>query len=585
VLQLRQMLRILPCRANDQRMKLSEKDIRALNGVSYVSAGFTLMIALTMLFGLIQLKVVKPLDSPSLLQLKEQYDKNPDSRQKAEEVRAMDLMARRAYFSSRWQVETGSYLLLAGVIIFVISRRLIAGTEKPVPAFAVSKPDSSLQKKRNRKYMTLAASLITVAALVSSFILRSELPAPGENLATGSTETKPAVQTSSAAATTDLSAVNYPFFRGEGSRGIAGGNGYPTDWDGSQGKNIKWKIPVPGEGKNSPVIWGDKLFMTGVKGTNLELYCLDKKKGELLWTGSASGFPGASTAFPESDREAGMAVPTAAVNGKYVCAIFGNGNIACFDLEGKRIWAKNLGIPKNTYGFAASLLIADNTLLVMYDTDAKVSVKGFDLTNGDEKWETKRPGRPVWSSPVLATFDGKQQVIISGNPNVSAYDPSNGEELWSLPGVTGDVAPSPAFNSKMVYVVTDYSKLSAIKPGKAGSEVWSDNAYTPDVSSPVADEELLFLTTGNGDAACYNAVKGDTLWTHIFNNPYYSSPVIADKKVWMLDRTGIMHIIEESGSFKLIGESPLGEGTDSTPAFSEGMIFIRGLNNLYCISK
>jgi outer membrane protein assembly factor BamB len=201
------------------------------------------------------------------------------------------------------------------------------------------------------------------------------------------------------------------------------------------------------------------------------------------------------------------------------------------------------------------------------------------------KWETPRTGRPVWSSPVLGVFEGKTEVLINGNPNVSAFDAATGAEMWSLPGVSGDVAPSLAVNSTLVFAVTDYSILVALKPGKGGSKLWADNAYTPDVSSPVANDKYLFLTTGNGDAACYNAEKGDTAWTHIFNDPFYASPIICDGKVWMLDRKGIMHIAEAGSKFKLIAESLLGEVSDSSPAFSDGRIYIRGKNNLYCISK
>ena len=563
-------------------MKLSEKDIKIINGISQVSALFTLMVAITMVFGLVQLKIVKPLDSPVLLSVKEQYDKDPSNREKAEQVRAMDLMARRAYFSSRWQVETGSYLLLAGAAIFILTRRIISGSGKPDPAFPGQKPDISFQKRKSRRYLIIGASLITATAIISSFILRTSLPSGGQKPVSSTaikdkkSETRPLPSPGG---------TNYPFFRGEGSRGLAGGTGYPVEWNGSEGKNIKWKIPVPGKGKNSPVIWGDKLFVTGIRENNLEVYCIDKVKGDILWTGSASDFAGASTEIPESDAEAGMAVPTAAVNGEFVCAVFGNGNLVCFDLNGNRKWGKNIGVPKSTYGYAASLLIYGKILIIQYDSDARIALKGFDLATGDQKWETMRQGRPVWSSPVFGVFEGNTQVIINGNPNVSAYNPVTGEELWSQPGVTGDVAPSPAVNSKMVYAVTDYAQLIALKPGKTGSKVWVDNMYTPDVSSPVADEQFLFLTTGNGDAACYNAEKGDTLWTHIFNNPFYSSPMICDGKLWMLDRKGIMYVADATGKFKLLAESQIGENTDCTPSFSDGKIYIRGKINLFCISK
>src|SRR5664280_1525410 len=294
-------------------MKLSDKDIKILSGVSQVAAVFTLIVAVTMILGLIQLKVVKPLDSPSLALIKEQYDRDPSDKNIAEEVRAMDLMARRAYFSSRWQVETGSYLLIAGALIFVLTRRLIAGSDKPEPTFSSEKPNIVSQKKKYRVYLILAAAFITVVAIISSFVLRSSLPETGVKVAVAAQNTRDVQNIGTAATLTG--STNYPFFRGEGSRGIAGGIGYPVEWNGNDGKNIKWKIPVPGHGKNSPVIWGNKLFLTGIRAGTLEVYCIDKIKGEILWTASASDFPGASKEIPESDPEAGMAVPTAAVNG------------------------------------------------------------------------------------------------------------------------------------------------------------------------------------------------------------------------------------------------------------------------------
>jgi outer membrane protein assembly factor BamB len=136
----------------------------------------------------------------------------------------------------------------------------------------------------------------------------------------------------------------------------------------------------------------------------------------------------------------------------------------------------------------------------------------------------------------------------------------------------------------MVYTALDYYKIIALIPGKNGSTAWEDNTFTPDVSSPVANDSYLFITTGNGDAACYNAETGDTLWSHFFENPFYSSPIICDNKVWMLDRSGIMHVVEAGNKFKLISTSPLGENTDCTPAFSEKRIYLRGRENLYCIA-
>ena len=562
-------------------MKLSEKEISFLKGLSQVAGIFTVIIALTMIFSLIQLKTINPLDNPALLSVKEQYDREPDNADKAEQVRAMDLMARKAYFSTRRQVETGSYILLAGAIVFIFCQRLITGNEKLVPVLTEEKPDMSGQKSRNRNYLLLSASLISVGAVIASFILRSDLP----DLSKGGIGKNSTEKTSSKKGSFKPDKTNFPFFRGQDGHGIAGGSGYPTEWDGESGKNIKWKTKIPKNGKSSPVIWDDRIFVTGAEGTSCEVFCIDKDSGEILWTAPASGIPGEPTELPEMDQDGGLAVSTVATNGKAVAAIFANGNLVCLDLKGKQKWAKNLVLPKNSYGYASSLIMYKTTLLIQYESMKKVSLMGIDIESGDLKWETIRKGRPAWSSPVLAYFNGKPQVIINGNPNVIAYAPATGTELWTVECLTGDVGPSVAVNSTMTYAVTDYAKLAAIRSGTGASIIWEDNAYTPDVSSPVATDEFLFLSTGNGDVACYDAMKGDTLWTRYFNEPFYSSPIIADEMVFFLDRSGTMHIVKAAGAYQLVAQSMLGESADCTPAFSDKNIFIRGRDNLYCISK
>jgi len=562
------------------KIKYSEKDINILKIVSQISGGFALIVAMTMILSLVQLKIVNPLDNPVLLSVKEQYDKDPSNSVKAEQVRAMDLMARKAYFSSRWQVETGSYLLIAGVIVFILCQRIISENEKLTPVVTDTKPDSTLRRNKNRKYLLAAVTSIFVIAIVSSFFLRASLPD-----ISGKSPGSSKIDKSKREAAAEPDKTNWPFFRGQDSRGIAGGKDYPAEWDGTAGKNIEWKIEIPKKGKSSPVIWGDKIYITGAQDKTCEVYCIDKKSGKILWTGSASDIPGEPAVLPKVDADAGIAVSTVATNGKDVCAVFSNGNLVCFDPEGKKKWAKNIGVPESSYGYSSSLLIYKDLLLLQFDSSTKISLMGIDLQTGDQKWETIRQGRPVWSSPVMAFFEGKPELIINGNPVVSSYDPIDGKEIWKMECMSGDVAPSVAVNSTMAYAVSDYAKLVAIKPGTGASAVWEDNAYTPDVSSPVANDNYLFVSTGNGDVACYNAAKGDTLWTHYFQDPFYASPIIADDKVYLLDRTGIMHIVKAGSAYSLIAESPLGEAADCTPAFSDKKIYIRAKKNLYCISK
>jgi outer membrane protein assembly factor BamB len=562
------------------KLNLTDKDISVLKVVSQISGGFSLIVAFTMLFSLIQLKTINPLDNPALLSVKEQFDKDPANASKAEQVRAMDLMARRAYFSSRRQVETGSYLLLAGTLIFILCQRMIADNQKISPAQPGAKLDLLKNQEKNRKYLIAAASVIVIAAVASSFLLRGDLPdISGQSGVSSSGEEK------SSAKAPEPDKTNYPFFRGQDSRGIAGGAGFSTQWNGVEGKNIDWKILIPKPGKSSPVIWGDKIFLTGAQDRECEVYCINKKTGKIIWTGSASNISGEPEKVPDMDQEAGLAVSTVATDGKVVCAVFANGNLICFDLDGKKKWSKNIGVPESSYGYTSSLIIYNDLLLVQFDSKTKISLMGFNIESGDLKWETLRKGRSVWSSPVLAYFKGKPQLIINGNPNVTGYDPVSGQELWAVECMSGDVAPSVAVNSTMVYAVTDYAKLVAIKPGTAATIVWEDNTFTPDVSSPVANDKFLFVSTGNGDVACYNAEKGDTLWTHYFQDQFYASPVIAEDMVYLLDRSGVMHIVKADSKFQLVSEAPLGEMADCTPAFSDKRIYIRAKNNLYCISR
>ncbi|MBN2864067.1 MAG: PQQ-binding-like beta-propeller repeat protein [Bacteroidales bacterium] len=567
-------------------MKLSGKDIELLKGISQIAGIFTLIVALTMIFSFVQLKTIDPLDNPALVSLKDQYDNDQENADKAEQVRAMDLMARKAYFASRRQVETGSYLLLAGAVIFIICQQLISGNEKVIPSVPGSKQDQNERRKNKREYLLISVSALTIIAIVLSFLLRNDLPdlisGPGKlsNKADKPEKTEKAVLADSFRP----GEVNYPFFRGEDGRGIAGGSGYLTDWNGEDGTNIKWKIPVPGNGKSSPVIWGDKIFITGAEDKSAEVYCIDKNTGELIWRASASGIPGEPSELPEMNPDAGLAVSTVAVNEGSVCAIFANGNLICLDHDGNQKWSENIGTPENIYGYSSSLIIFNDILIVPFDSNEKISLMGFDIESGELNWETIRRGRPAWSSPVIGNFNGESQVIINGNPEVTAFDPSTGKELWAVDCMSGDVAPSVAVNSSTVYAVTDYAKLVAIKPGQNASIIWEDNMFTPDVSSPVANEEFVFVPTGYGEVACYNATSGDTVWTHYLIEPLYASPIIADEKVYFLDRSGTMHIISTTEEFNLVAKSSLGENVDCTPAFSEGKIYIRGKNNLYCIS-
>lgn len=274
--------------------KLDEKDAKILRGISFGAAIFTLIVALTMLLGIIQLKAMDPLDNPAIVSVKEEFDRDHENAVKAEQVRALDLMARKAYFSSRRQVETGSWLLLAGALVFVVCQRLIAGAARDLPSPPGEKQDQSTVNIKYARYLAGTVAVLTLAAIVSSFVLRSNLPdLSGKALARSEKKEKAKDKKEEAAIASAESfnpdPVNFPFFRGQDGRGIAGGSDYPVEWNAEEGRNIKWKTAVPMNGKSSPVIWGDKLIITGAEGNQCEVYCIDKNTGAILWTAPASG--------------------------------------------------------------------------------------------------------------------------------------------------------------------------------------------------------------------------------------------------------------------------------------------------------
>jgi outer membrane protein assembly factor BamB len=253
-------------------------------------------------------------------------------------------------------------------------------------------------------------------------------------------------------------------------------------------------------------------------------------------------------------------------------------------MNGKRIWAKSLGLPKNHYGHSSSLINYGDILIVQYDRNDKSTIMAFDFATGNMKWETVRGAKISWASPVIATFNGVPQVILNADPFVAAYDPASGKEIWRVKSMSAEIGPSVAVNDKMVFAANEFAKLIAIKVTNEPVIAWEDNQFLPEVSSPVATNDLLFVATTYGAVACYNAMTGEVIWDHEFEYGFYSSPILNGNLVYLLDTSGVMHIFGAEKEFKSVSESPLGEKTVSTPAFSEGKIFIRGNENLYCIA-
>ena len=377
---------------------------------------------------------------------------------------------------------------------------------------------------------------------------------------------------------------NYNSFRGPLGQGVSYQTNIPTKWDDESGENICWKSPVPKNGLNSPIIWDDKIFLAGSDEKAEEIYCYNRVDGKLLWTGKASNVPGSPSSPPRVSFDTGLSAPTMTTDGKRVFAIFATGDVIAFDMNGKQVWAKNMGVPDNHYGHSSSLLTWANKLLIQYDTNKGGKVIALDVATGNKVWETVRKSKISWASPVLAEVDGKYQVVLTSDPIVAGYDVESGKELWSVECMMGEVGPSVAYSDGIVVAANEYARMVAIDI-RTQETLWENDEYLPEASSPLAHNGLVIIATSYGVIACYDLKTGEEYWEDDVGTTLYSSPIYAEGKLFLMDNEGVMRIYEFGKEKKLISENRLSETAGTSPAFADGHIYIRGEKNLFCIGK
>jgi outer membrane protein assembly factor BamB len=646
--QLRQVLQILPGNGNQirkiynpVRFEMDIKDkIRIARQTALVSGAFCLVISVLLLLHYGRMQASDPLDSIVLESLVERLSMEPNNQQLINEIREFDLLARKAYFTGIWQVRTGSYLLLFLSIALVVSLRiyhsLLSRIERPDQE---EEQDEIIARSLSQKWIMGGTAVVILLALAAAFTMPDplgdylgavqpgeqaepgirqititdsapEAPIPGtavdnevdspsgENDDAMPAIPPPAPATASPAEAgrpeTRVAALAFPdentirqnhnSFRGPWGQGVIYHKNVPSEWDGPSGKNILWKTRVPLHAFSSPVIWGDRLFLTGADEKQRKVFCFNRHDGRLLWEASASNIPGSPATLPRTTDDTGLGAPTVVTNGTGVYAIFGTGDLLALDMEGKRLWARNLGVPDNHYGHSSSLLTLNEKLFIQYDTRNGGRVICLDVTTGESIWDITRASQISWASPMLARVGDKYQLVVKGNPIVSGYDTETGRELWSVTAMGGEVGPSPAFGGGLVYAANEYAKMVAINPVN-GSVVWEDNYYLPEVASPVYVDGYLFIATTYAVFACFDAKTGQFLWEYDSRDIFYSSPMVANGHVYATDTGGTTYIFRPGKEPHLVAENRLGEEVYTIPAFADGRIYIRGEQYLYGIGN
>jgi len=535
-----------------------------------------------------------------LKQSNEVYSDNP---QLQEQIRELDLLARKAYFINLNRLKTGVAILLGMIVVFVISLRIYFAESKNIPNKEIDSIDDWAIQSKTRKYMVWIAGGLalggTVFALLTSPHLKKENNKVGAStevdfvdeieqnlqLTEGAEtvqheETEPLV-----ASTTEISKITHNAFRGNNSLGLSSAKNIPTSWNLQSGKNILWKVPVPRKGFNSPVINGNKVFFSGADEKIRELFCYELSSGKQLWRLEAKNIPGSPSQAPKTTDDTGLAASTVTTNGKVVCAIFGTGDLLCADMDGKQLWAKNIGVPDNPYGYASSLLIYENLLIIQYDNHNSPRVIALDLTTGNERWSKPRPEKnPSWSSPVLAMVNNHPQLILIGNPGVTAYNPNTGEPYWRVETMSGEPAPSAAYANGIAFVATEYATMTAINAAD-GSVLWKNDEILPEIASPVATKDFVFIATNYGVVASFDPQTGEVIKSMELSADFHASPIIVEGKIYLICTKGKVYIFSAKGDFTLINSFETSEKTFATPAFTDGKIVVRTDKSVYCVEK
>lgn len=287
--------------------------------------------------------------------------------------------------------------------------------------------------------------------------------------------------------------------------------------------------------------------------------------------------------MPKTTEDTGLAASTVVTNGKQVCAIFATGDLLCADTDGKQLWAKNLGVPDNHYGYASSLLIHGNLLIIQYDNANSPKVLALDIATGAERWSRSRTEKVTWSSPIIAHVNNQSQLVLMGNPAITAYNPSNGEQLWRVECLTGEVGASACSAAGIIYGASEYSKLVAIN-GTDGSVLWKSDEFLPEVASPVATKDHVYIATSYGIVAAFDSQSGEMTTYRELNAEFYSSPMLVEGKIYLFSNDGKMHIFSANGDLPLLSSFETGERTFATPAFTDGKMVVRTEQSIYCVA-
>ena len=336
------------------------------------------------------------------------------------------------------------------------------------------------------------------------------------------------------------------------------------------------------------MVWDNAVFVTGADKTQSCVFRFDADTGALQWTATIKLPGGARPSTPQIGEDTSLAAPTPVTDGRRIYAMFPTGEIAAFDFAGRQVWARNIGPLDNSYGYAASLAIYQDRLLIQIDRgqpeDGKSRLLALDTLTGRQRWEVRREVAGSWSSPVVFDIDGQPQLITCANPFVISYNPIDGKELWRSKCLDSDVAPSPIMADNMIVAVAPNTAIIGLRSG-AAAITWQSEEGVPDAVSPVSDGQRVYCVSGGGLLTCYALQTGKVIWTHDLEDSFYASPTLAGNALILVSRKGISWVLEPGDAYKELGRGALGEECCASPVPLGQRLLLRGKNNLFCIES
>jgi outer membrane protein assembly factor BamB len=422
-----------------------------------------------------------------------------------------------------------------------------------------------------------------------------------------------------------VSAQNWPQFRGPGATGVVEGQTAAVNWDADKAVNTRWKTAIPGLAHSSPVVWGDKIFIStavtsGAKDETRygaygdvdpvenepkhtwKVYALDKNTGKILWERVAyEGLPKVKR-HPKSTH----ADSTPATDGKHLVVLFGSNGLYTYDLDGKLLWKQDLGVLDSGWFYDAdyqwehgsSPVIYKDLVIVQADVQKDSFIAAYSLKNGKLVWKTQRDEISSWGTPTVYEGKTRAEIITNGSKAIRGYDPATGKELWRLTPNSEVTTPTPFVAHDLIYVTSGYriiQPIYAIRPGATGDIslkddkesntfiAWSKKRGGPYMPTPVVYGDYLYTCSNGGVLTAYNADTGERIYQERLGKggAFTASPVASDGKLYMSSEDGDVFVVKAGPKFELLATNPVGEVMMATPAISGGLVIVRGVKHLF----